>query len=39
VEAKLKILGGGTNKRKSKGLSSRRKIAIDVYTMSRVWTT
>ena len=37
VEARLKILGGGT--RKSKGLLRRRKNAIDTCTMIGVWTT
>lgn len=35
MEAKLKILGG--RMRKSKGLLRRRKNAIDVCTMTRVW--
>jgi hypothetical protein len=37
VEAKLRILGGGTIK--SKGLLRRRKSAICVCTMARVWIT
>ena len=36
VEAKLKILGGGT--RKFKDLLRRRKNAIDVCIMIGVWT-
>jgi hypothetical protein len=36
VEAKLKILDGGT--RKSKGLFRKRKNVIDVCTIIRVWT-
>jgi hypothetical protein len=37
VEAKLKILEGET--RKSKGLLRRSKNAIDICTMTIVWTT
>ena len=37
VEARLKILGGGT--RKYNGLLRRRKNAIDACTMTGVWTT
>ena len=37
VEARLKILGGGT--RKSKGLLRRRKNVMDACTMIGVWTT
>jgi len=37
VEARLKILGGGT--RKYKELLRRRKNDIDACTMRGVWTT
>jgi hypothetical protein len=37
VKVKLKIHGGGM--RKSQGLLRRRKNAIDVCTMTRLWTT
>jgi hypothetical protein len=37
VEAKLKILGSET--KRSKGPLRRRKKAIDIYTMTGVWTT